>query len=380
MRVGLIIYGSLETVSGGYLYDKQLVNYLTNEGDDVDIVSLPPGTYAEHLQDNFSADLRKRLQTADYDILLQDELNHPSLFLLNGRLSKRYPIVAITHHLRVHEQHPAYKMPFYRWVERTYLNSVDGFICNSQTTRQSIEALVRETRPHIISSPAGNRFADAPPRPAQERESSRLRILFVGNVIPRKGLDTLLTALAYLDRDRFELHVVGNQDVDPAYMRLIDQLIAEFHLENNVTVTGTVSDDDLMVQYQWADVLVVPSTYEGFGIVYMEAMRFGVPAIGSTAGAAKEIITHRQNGFLVDPGDIHAISGHLKQLYMDRGLLARISDAARRRYDLHPSWTASMSRIRTFMQRIVATKGLPNDGNRSKPTRPLPKRRINQHL
>ena len=83
MKVGLIIYGTLETVSGGYLYDRKLVEYLQQQGDEVSLISLPWSRYGRHLLYNFSGRIRQQLRKLDVDILLQDELNHPSLFLMN---------------------------------------------------------------------------------------------------------------------------------------------------------------------------------------------------------------------------------------------------------------------------------------------------------
>src|SRR5512143_3227650 len=106
MRVGLVIYGSLETLSGGYLYDRQLVEYLRGCGDTVDVISLPRGNYARHLADNLSHNPWRRLQSS-FDVLLQDELSHPSLLRLNRQLHGRvaYPIISIVHHLRSSERH-----------------------------------------------------------------------------------------------------------------------------------------------------------------------------------------------------------------------------------------------------------------------------------
>jgi hypothetical protein len=100
MRVGLVIYGSLETVSGGFLYDRKLVEYLERKGDAVEVISLPRGNYALHLLDNLSQSLHRRLRSARFDVLLQDELDHPSLFWLNRRLKGvlPYPLFTIVHH------------------------------------------------------------------------------------------------------------------------------------------------------------------------------------------------------------------------------------------------------------------------------------------
>jgi hypothetical protein len=157
MRVGLLIYGSVNTRSGGYLYDRKLVEYLLEQGDQVEIISLSQGNYARHLADNFSASLIQCLKSLQLDILLQDELNHPSLFWLNHLLRKEvnWPLVSIVHHLRSSEAFPAWTNLFYRWVERNYLASVDGFIFNSRTTRQAVEAEVGKSKPALDSLPCG---------------------------------------------------------------------------------------------------------------------------------------------------------------------------------------------------------------------------------
>ena len=84
--------------------------------------------------------------------------------------------------------------------------------------------------------------------------------------------------------------------------------------------------------------LVVPSSYEGFGIVYLEGMAFGLPAIGTTAGAASEIITDGENGFLIPPDDSETLSERLSMLANDRELLARMSVKALERYRQQPTW------------------------------------------
>jgi hypothetical protein len=120
VRIGLIIYGSLDTLTGGYLYDRMLVEHLRRQGDHVDVISLPWRTYGRHLGDNFSLTLHRRLRRATFDALLQDELNHPSLFWLNQRLRRavRYPIVTIVHLLRCSEPRPAWRSYGWRSMNR----------------------------------------------------------------------------------------------------------------------------------------------------------------------------------------------------------------------------------------------------------------------
>jgi len=79
MEIGLIIYGRLGTLTGGYIYDRMLVEHLQQRGHQVRVVSLARRPYPRQLLDNFSPELLSKLVSADFDLLLQDELNHPSL-------------------------------------------------------------------------------------------------------------------------------------------------------------------------------------------------------------------------------------------------------------------------------------------------------------
>ena len=97
MKIGLVIYGSIDTLSGGYMYDRMLVEHLRAQGDTVEIISLPWRNYAAHLTDNFTFKLPPNL-----DILIQDELNHPSLIGAN-REKHPYPVISLVHHLRCSE-------------------------------------------------------------------------------------------------------------------------------------------------------------------------------------------------------------------------------------------------------------------------------------
>jgi glycosyltransferase involved in cell wall biosynthesis len=96
----------------------------------------------------------------------------------------------------------------------------------------------------------------------------------------------------------------------------------------------------------------VPSSYEGFGIVYLEGMQFGLPAIAGTAGAAKEIITHGHNGFLGPPGNPEALAHHIELLIRDRDLLLKMCLAAHDRAAAHPTWNDSADRAGHCLQKL----------------------------
>src|SRR3989304_4240199 len=155
MRIGLVIYGALDILSGGYLYDRKLVEYLRAQGDTVEIISLPWRNYASHLTDNFSFK-----SPANLDILIQDELNHPSLIAANC-WKHPYPIISLVHHLRCSELRPKWQNDLYRVVEKKYLQSVDGFIFNSQTTKRVVNSLIGNSKPEVVAYPPTDRFGEA---------------------------------------------------------------------------------------------------------------------------------------------------------------------------------------------------------------------------
>ncbi|MCJ7445549.1 MAG: glycosyltransferase family 4 protein [Methanotrichaceae archaeon] len=362
MRIGLIIYGSLTTLSGGYLYDRKLVEYLKEHGDDVEIISLPRRNYLHHLEDNFSKNLMRRLVNLQCDVLLQDELNHPSLFLLNRRIQDKisYPIVSIVHHLLCCEENPSWLNRFYRLVESHYLSSMDGFIYNCRSTLKMAEELLGncgyQHHPSLVAYPGGNRFHQLISKAEisqRARQDGALSLLFIGNIIPRKGLHILLKALKRSPENQFILNVVGNRDADFSYFLTIKHQIEQNDMTNQVHFSGVLSDNDLCNCMKESHLFVMPSYYEGYGIAYLVGMGFGLPAIGTNHGGAREIITSDADGFLIDPGDDATLAGYLVQLSQDRELLQKMSLKALDHYFSRPNWDQSMKSIRIFLEELI---------------------------
>ena len=356
MRLGLLLYGSLDLLSGGFLYDRILVDYLRSRGDEVEIISLPWRSYPVSLLDNLSGSLRRRLRQARLDLLLQDELAHPSLVLLNYRLRRQvsYPLVAIVHHLRCREDHSPWRHRFYRWLEGRYLRSLDGQICVSRTTRDDVALLQGpRPRPQVVAYPGGDRLGSLSPEEitARTRRPGPLEVIFVGNLIPRKGLQVLLAALSRLPRENWRLTVAGSLHADPSYTRTIMDRLTAGGLTDQVRLLGALSDAELADRLARSQVMAVPSSYEGLGIIYLEGMRFGLPALASTAGAAREVIDHGRNGFLLPPGDTATLAHSLSRL-MDRRVLLNMSLAARQRAETHPTWAQTVATIHRFLHKF----------------------------
>jgi len=371
MKIGLVIYGSLETVSGGYLYDRKLMEYLRTQGDTVEIISLPWRNYPSHLTDNLSfrlpnviASRAKQSQNDQpFDILIQDELNHPSLIWANAG-KHPYPVISLVHHLRCSELRPKWQNDLYRVVEKRYLQSVDGFIFNSNTTKCVVTGLVGDKKPSVIGYPPTDRFADRVISEKEIRERAKgdeLHVLFLGNVIYRKGLHTLLRAVnglkrrpEFIEGSKVKVDVVGGLGAEPKYAYEMERFVLTHGLSPAVKFHGALDNEPLIEMYKQAHVMLVPSSYEGFGIVYLEGMGFGLPAIGTTVGAAGEVITHGEDGYLIEPDNAESLADILSKLANDRDLLLQLSLNAVKRFKSQSSWEETAKGIREFLYQIAS--------------------------
>jgi|GEM_PF-54784 len=359
MKIGLIIYGTLDTLTGGYLYDKHLVSYLRSCGHDVRIFSQEQRAYLLNIAHNWDSALFGRIQEADLDILLEDELNHPSLYSLNRRIRDKLdiPVIGIVHALRCGFPMPFVSVQIARVLERKFFRSLDGYITVSEHTRKQVQDLLGKELTHTVAYPAGDRFS-APGGDTnikvEHGESGPLQLLFLGNLTPNKNLAGLLEAVSDVESEQIHLTVVGDTESNAGYSRKIRRFIDDHNMQSRVTFAGQVAEPtSIGVYYKNAHMLVLPSFSEGYPLVHVEAAGFGVPSIATSSSGAVEFIEHGVNGFIVDPEDTSAIRQHLEDLVHDRELLASMSRAALERYRSHPTWRETGERVLDFIEKFV---------------------------
>jgi glycosyltransferase involved in cell wall biosynthesis len=358
MNIGLIIYGTLDTLTGGYIYDRILLDYLRQRGHQVEIISLPIRNYASHLLENFSDRLIKETAARQFNLLLQDALCHPSLYRFNRCLREKAlsPIVAVVHQVLCRQPRGSLLNRLYEAVERPYLKSVDAFIFNSNTTRQAVEDLIGNRRPSLVAYPAGDRLGSLSATDkidSRAREPGPLRLIFVGNVLPNKGLLQLIRGLVKLPCESWHLTVVGSLEMDRRHFREVEELIAAKKLKHQVALVGPRNGPELASLLARSHVFIMPYSHESYGMAYLEAMGFALPVIGSSSGAVKEFVVPEKNGFLIDPGDLDTTPACLNRLNRDRRLLAQMSRAALRTFDEHPRWSDTMERVYRFLCQLV---------------------------
>ena len=360
MHIGIVVYGDLNQTSGGYLYDRKIVEHLRDRGDRVTVFSQAERPYPAGLVDTFDLRFWKELGTAPLDVLLQDELNHSSLAVGNYWLRRAadYPIVAIVHHLRASERRSSIDTLISRQLERLYLQSVQGFVYNSRTTRRAVHDLTDEvsSRPFTVAPPSGHRFDDPPSESsvaARAKKKGPLRLAFVGNVIPRKRLHLVVEGLARADTHDWRLDVVGDLAKRPTYVDRIRRAIDRYGFGPRITLHGRVSDDDLHRLLNRSHALAVPSAYEGYGIVYVEAMGHGLPVLASPHGGVREVVEAGRTGVFVRSAS--EIASAVDRWASDRAVLAAMGRNAIRAYRGFPTWDASARRVADFLDDLVAS-------------------------
>ncbi|HSK82786.1 MAG TPA: glycosyltransferase family 4 protein [Rubrobacter sp.] len=163
-----------------------------------------------------------------------------------------------------------------------------------------------------------------------------VRALCVAQWIERKGILTLVEAWTLRERMGAVLELIGETDADPDYAVLIRAAI-EAAPQGSIVVSGCVADTSLGASYASADLFVLPSRYEGYGIVYAEALACGLPIIACDTGPVPDLVG-REAAVLVQPDDREDLSTALDLLLGDPRLRMRMSAAARRRASRLPRW------------------------------------------
>lgn len=363
--VGMVVYGDLDTRSGGYRYDRELTDHLLERGWEVAVVSLPERPWS--LPAVTAPGLVARLEACD--VVVADAYCAPSLYGTIHGLET--PVVALVHYLRSAAGSDEHRGWVDRAIERAFFSAADAFVYNSEPTRAAVERLCggdspadsgSETAPApdaavvespaIVAPPAGDRLGSAPAFPTDGGQPNPFRVVAVGTVTPRKGIDTLIRGLTRLAGVDWRLEVVGETAAEPEHVDELRALADRLGVASAVTFTGRVSDAALRAALRRAHVLAVPSRYEPFGIVYVEGMAFGLPAIASTNGGASDVVDG-ENGALVAPGDPDAVADAIEPLATDPTRLARASRAARETAAAHPTWRTTCDRIRRFLAAVA---------------------------
>ncbi len=325
--------GALDTPTGGYAYDRRVISELRQLGWAIDVLDLGEGFPRPGVQALCEAGIRLTAVRRGRPIVI-DGLAFGVLPDVAARLCGTNPLIALVHHpLAVESGLSRDEANDLRASEEKALASARRIVTTSAATKDLLAADYRVSADCITVVPPGTDRRRAKGMPGGVMTS----LLAVGAVVPRKGYDVLVAALATLQDLSWRLTIAGDRSRDPAAAARLDADIAALGLDGRISVTGAVTDERLAVLYECADIFVLPSRFEGYGMAFAEAIAHGVPVVGTTAGALTETVPHG-TGILVPPDDVSALAAALRRLIEDPSERRRLSAAAHAAAQQLPTW------------------------------------------
>jgi glycosyltransferase involved in cell wall biosynthesis len=374
----VVVPGNLETRTGGYGYDRRIIAGLRQRGWTIDVVRLddsfpdPTAAARAHAAQTLTA-------IPDGSLVLVDGLALGALPDEVERAAGRLRIVALVHHpLAAETGIDSALADALAISERRALAAARAVIVTSRTTLGRLVAdyavsadritvvepgtdrapLARESRSSSRRSAVSDRPSAISPQPCE------VALLCVASLTPRKGHELLFRALASIAQRNWRLTCAGSLDRDPATVARLRGQLAAAGLHDRVELAGDLDTMALNARYAAADVFVLPTLYEGYGMAVAEALVRGLPVISTATGAIDDLVTggfgrpsDRPAGIVVPPGDADAFADALARVLRDPGLLARLADGASvARYRL-PFWEDACAKMAAALEGVAGAGG-----------------------
>jgi glycosyltransferase involved in cell wall biosynthesis len=346
-EVWFAIPGDPSTLTGGYLYDRRVMETLPAYGWAPRLLRLPAGFPAPSTAD-IEETRRAFARIPSGSLVVVDGLAFGAIPKeLIGALLLRW--VALVHHPLAQETGvtPQDAIRLAR-SEKAALSEARAVIVTSPHTAETLEADYRVPREKITVAPPGveRRFR------ARERGSA-VRLLTVATLTPRKAPEMLIEALRRIRHLDWTSKLVGNYRGDPPTTERVRRLIARYGMERRVRLVGELTGAALEAAYTNADLFVLPSRHEGYGMAFAEALAHGLPVVGCAVGAVPDTVPNYA-GLLVPPDDPETLAAVLEGLIGSGPLRRCMAKAAWRHGRNLPRWSDTARIVAQALGRVPA--------------------------
>jgi glycosyltransferase involved in cell wall biosynthesis len=344
--IAFLLSGDPEARTGGTLYDRRIVDELRVLGHSVTL---------HRLGDGFPfPDTQERAEAASVlaaipggTAAVVDGLAFGALPDEAAEAGRRLSLAALVHHpLALESGLDAAQQAALFASEREALSAAHGIIVTSAAT-------VRDLAPYgVAAERATVILPGTDPAPlAHGSGGSAPVLLCVATLTPRKGHLVLIEALAGLADLPWSLVCAGSTSRDVATADAIRSAVARAGLGDRVAFPGEVGRAALDALYNRADLFVLPSWHEGYGMALAEAVARGLPVVSTRAGAIPDTVPHNA-GLLVAPGDAAALSAVLRRLLVDPAERANLAAGARAARGTLPGWPAQGRRFSSVVDAL----------------------------
>lgn len=341
-----LIPGDIDLPTGGYAYDRRVLALLGEAGVRTRHVKLP-GSFPSPTAVDLRATGEIVASLADCRVVLADGL---AFGAMPTDLIRRIPqpIVALCHHpLCLEAGLTVARTAELRTSESAALALARAVVVTSPMTAA---LLARD----FGVPPASIHVAEpgTDPAPQATGTGAPLQLLAVGSVVPRKGYDVLVRALERIAALDWQLTIAGAADRSPGTAAALRAQIAVTGLGSRIRLTGAVDDVTLAGLYGAADLFVMPSLFEGYGMVLAEAMARGLPIVCTTGGAAAETAPDAA-ALKVAPGEVGTLAVALENTIVDGGLRRRMAEASWSAGKNLPRWPNTARIIADVLRKVA---------------------------
>jgi glycosyltransferase involved in cell wall biosynthesis len=349
MALTFIVPGALDQLTGGYIFDRHVVEGLRAMGREVDVSELA-GRFPEPDDAARDAAAAALAGLAPGATAVIDGMALPAfLDCLTPQLAQRHRLVGFVHHpLALETGLPLETREALALAEARLLPLLAGVLCPSSTTAWHMEEY-GVPRARLAVTPPGTAKPTSTLR-AASREGP-LHLLCVATIAPRKGHLLLIEALAELADRHWQLTCIGSLTRDRTAALELEQAIARHGLGERVLLAGEWPPERLGAAYADADCFVLPSYHEGYGMAFAEALAHGLPIVATTAGAIPETVP-ADAALLVPPGDRASLTRALAMVLDKPPLRLQLAAAAAKAGAALPDWPQAIRHWARSLDRL----------------------------
>ena len=344
LSIYFAIPGDLETPTGGYRYDRRLIGELRRMGVNVETVALPRCSSMPD-QQTLSRVQQAMAAIPDQAVVVIDGLAFGVLDDMAVAEAQRLRLIALCHHpLAMETGLDERRRQALMLSERRALSCARATVVTSAHTRQVlIDQFAVPAERISVALPGTDRVPFAP------CDGDPIQLLTVASLTRRKAHDVLINSLAPLKSLPWQARFVGGHDFDPAWAKSLQDQVNTLELSQRIHFTGTI--DDTQLEYQQADVFVLPSRFEGYGMVFAEALAAGLPVLAARSGAVPDVVPEAA-GLLVAPDDTQALTEALQQILTSNPLRRHLQTGARKAAVTLPSWTDTATLVARKLEEV----------------------------